>query len=122
MDKDYLNILISDIEKANSTEEKIHLLTVSVSELSKEQLKTAELLENAVESLGKSSLANKKLLNVMSKIADRLVILEEGMTKSAQHSVELAEIGEGNVKSIKRINKHLIEIEARFRTIFKLFK
>lgn len=107
MDQEYVETLLNDLIKPSSSEDKIHLLTVFVSELAKSDQENKKAISEIKDTLLLTTEAIKSLTKNVELIAEKFDVFEKHITTLSKMSAETAEGSARSAKSIVDILKHL---------------
>lgn len=100
MEKEYVDELLKDLSKTSSPEDKIHLLTVFVTELAKSDAEYKKDVAELKDSLMWSSEAIKSITKVIGTTTDRLDEIMKNMIIMSNQSLKTAGTVTRNAESI----------------------
>lgn len=111
MEQEYIETLLNDIDKSYSSEEKIHLLTVFVSELAKSDQENKKVISEMKDTLLLTTEALKAFTKSMNLVTGKFDDIEKHLTTLSKMSAETAEGSASTAQHIVKIYSHFIQTE-----------
>lgn len=126
MEQEYVKTLLDDLGKSYSSDEKIHLLTVFVTELAKSDKENKKVISELKDTLLLTTEAIKALTKNIELANKKFEDIENHMTTLAKFSVDTAEGAADSAKHILKIYSHFNEaeesVDKRCNLLFDLIK
>lgn len=111
MEKDYVETLLNDISKSYSSEEKIHLLTVFVTELAKSDAESKKAISEINDTIMLTTEAVKTLTKSIELATHKFGEIEKHMTDMSKALLETTEGAASTGESVNRMLNHLVDTE-----------
>lgn len=119
MEKEYVNALLSDINKSTSLEEKTHLITIFISELAKTDALNQKAIDKITETAALSEQAFGSIGTALDSTRIKIAEIDEWMVTLVNNDVRLSENQTKAYDHLVGIQESITKLNETFSSVYE---